>query len=136
MPIEKATGNVRLNPIPYSGYYSRVLIFAEGGALCIARVIRGFKICGPYSPAVFREQTLFSGYILRVYFSRMKRIRPAKIIPPQIIRYALKSYTKLGHTHKRHPTICQRETTHMVDKLNVSIHVEWDEMASQVDKDS
>ena len=36
--------------IPYSGYYSQGSIFAGGGALCIARVIRGFKIRGPYSP--------------------------------------------------------------------------------------
>ena len=45
--------------IPYSRYYSQGSIFAGGGALCIARVIRGFKICGLYSPAVFRERILF-----------------------------------------------------------------------------
>ena len=68
--------------IPYSGYYSRGSIFAGGGALCIARVIRGFKICGPYSPAVFSERTLFPRYVSQVYFSgRNSTVNNVKIIP-------------------------------------------------------
>ena len=46
--------------IPYSGYYSRGSIFAGGGTLSIARVIRGFKIRGPNSPPA-----MFRGFIFR-----------------------------------------------------------------------
>ena len=61
-------------------YYSRGSIFAGGGALCIARVICGFKIRGPYSPAVFRERTLFPCYVRPGFFFRGRKNVLRKVI--------------------------------------------------------